>query len=37
MGKMKMIMLKFLNQEQIPNFDFKPKTHYELGEKLKNA
>ena len=21
----------------IPNFDFKPKTHYELGEKFKNA
>ena len=32
--KMKMIMLKLSKSGKIPNFDFKPKSHYELGENL---
>ena len=34
MEKMKMIILKFLKSGKIPKFDFKPKSHYELGENL---
>ena len=34
MEKMKMIILKLSKSGKIPNFDFKPKSHYELGENL---
>ena len=32
-----MIILKLIKSGKIPKFDFKPKSHYELGEKLKYA
>ena len=34
MEKMKMIILKLEKSGKIPKFDFKPKSHYELGENL---
>ena len=37
MVKMKMTILKFLNQVKFLDFDFKPKSHYELGENLKDV
>ena len=32
--KMRAPIKKFYNQEKYQNFTFKPKSHYELGEKL---
>ena len=31
---MKALILKYLKKGNIPKFDFKPKSHYELGESL---